>query len=159
MAAAAACLCAGLVAAVLVPSAHGTRIAEIYVFAVAALAAGALLLRIASALPRATPALPQSPPQANGLRQLESMQRKLDLAELSAFDLHHGLRPIVRDIAAARLARHGVALDRQPARARALLGEDAWELARADREAPLGRSGVGYGREELRAIVDALEAV
>ena len=48
------------------------------------------------------------------------------------------LRPIVREIAAARLARHGVSLDRQPERARALLGAQTWELVRPDREAPAG---------------------
>ena len=92
--------------------------------------------------------------------QLESVARALDLAEASSFDLHNALRPIVREIAAARLARHGVSLDRQPERARALLGAPAWDLVRPDREAPARGSGRGgCSRDELRAIVDSLEAI
>ena len=102
---------------------------------------------------------PQQPPRSKRLGQLESVARALDLAEASSFDLHNVLRPIVREIAAARLARHGVALDRQPERARALLGEQAWELVRADREAPAGDPSRGCSRDELREIVDALEAI
>lgn len=154
-----ACLIAGLLAAILFSPGGTGRTSEIYLFVVAALAVAALLLSIADALPRTEPASSERPPRPKQLGQLESIQRKLDLAETSAFDLHHGLRPIVREIAAARLARHGVALDREPARARKLLGEHAWELARPDREEPWGRVDRGCSREELRAIVDALEAV
>jgi hypothetical protein len=134
-------------------------IAEIYLVVVAALALSVVLLGVANALPRAEPAPPQRPPPSKRLGQLESVAQTLDRAETSAFDLHDGLRPIAREIAAARLARRGVALDRQPARARSLLGERAWELVRPDREAPLDRSHRGYSRDELRAIVDALEAI
>ena len=102
----------------------------------------------------------QQPPRSQRLGQLESVARALELAEASSFDLHHTLRPIVREIATARLGRHGVSLDRQPERARALLGAQAWELVRPDREVPLGRSGRGgCSRDELRAIVDSLEAI
>ena len=116
--------------------------------------------RVANALPRAEPVPLEQPPRSQRVGQLESVARALDLAEASSFDLHNILRPIVREIAAARLARHGVSLDRQPERARALLGPQAWELVRPDREAPAGRSGRGgCSRDELRAIVDSLEAI
>ena len=153
------CLIAGLLAAVRFSPGGMGRTVEIYVFVVSALAVSALLLSIAEALPRGEPATAERPPPPKRLGQLESIQRKLDLAETSGFELHHGLRPIVRGIAAARLARRGVGLDRQPARARALLGESAWELARPDREASAGRLDRGCSQDELRAIVDALEAV
>jgi hypothetical protein len=153
-----ACLIAGFLAAVLFSPGGTGRTIEIYLFVVAALAVATLLLWIAEALPRAEAASSERPPRRKPLGQLESIQRKLDLSETSGFELHHGLRPLVREIAAARLARHGVGLDRQPARARALLGEQAWELARPDREAP-GRFDRGCSKDELRAIVDALEAV
>lgn len=154
-----ACLIAGLLAAVRLAPGGAGRTIEIYLFVVAALAVAALLLWIAAALPRAEPASSARPPRPKPLGQLESIQRMLERAETSAFDLHRGLRPIVREIAAARLGRHGVGLDRQPARARALLGEHAWELARPDREAPSGRLDRGCSQDELRAIVEALEAV
>ena len=134
---------------------------EIYLFVVAALGARRRSCsRRHDALPRAEPAPLEQPPRSQRVGQLESVARALDLAEASSFDLHNVLRPIVREIAAARLARHGVSLDRQPERARALLGAQAWELVRPDREAPAGRSGRGgCSRDELRAIVDALEAI
>ena len=146
------------VAVVVSPGRPGLTV-EIYLFVVAAVALSAVLLGVANALPRAEPAWPQAPPRSKRLGQLESVASALDLAETSSFDLHNRLRPIVREIAAARLARHGIALDRQPVRACALLGEQAWELVRPDREWPLGRSDRGCTREELRAIVDALEAI
>jgi hypothetical protein len=101
----------------------------------------------------------EQPLRSQRAGQLESVARALDLAEASSFDLHHVLRPIVREIAVARLARHGVSLDRQPERARALLGSQAWDLVRPDRAAPARGLGRGYSRDELRAVVGALEAI
>ena len=133
---------------------------EIYLFVVAALVVAGVLLRVTVALPRAEPAPLERPPRTQRVGQLESIARALDLAEASSFDLHNVLRPIVREIAAARLTRHGVSLDRQPERARALLGAQTWELVRPDREVPAGRSGRGgWSRDELRAIVSSLEAI
>ncbi len=133
---------------------------EIYLFVVAALVVAGILLRVTLALPRAEPAPLERPPRTQRVGQLESIARALDLAEASSFDLHNLLRPLVREIAAARLARHRVSLDRQPERARELLGAQTWELVRPDREVPSGRSGRGgCGRDELRAIVASLEAI
>ena len=93
---------AGLGVVVLVSPAPGLT-AEIYLFVVAAVAVAAVLLGVASALPRREPATLQQPPRTQRVGQLESVARALDLAEASAFDLHNALRPIVREIAAARL--------------------------------------------------------
>ena len=147
------------VAVLVSPGAPGLT-AEIYLFVVAALVLAAVLLGVAQALPQAEPVPLRQPPRSRQVGQLESVARALDRAEASAFDLHNVLRPIVREIAAARLARHGVSLDRQPERARALLGAQAWDLVRPDREAPARGSGRGgCSRDELRAIVDSLEAI
>jgi len=150
----------GLGVALLVsPGAPGLTV-EIYLFVVAALVLAAVVLGVANALPLAEPVPVQRPPRSQRVGQLESVARALDLAEASSFDLHNVLRPIVREIAAARLARHGVSLERQPERARALVGAQTWELVRPDREAPAGRSGSGgCSRDELRVIVDSLEAI
>ena len=119
-----------------------------------------ILFRVTGALPRAEPAPLERPPRTQRVGQLESISRALDLAEASSFDLHNLLRPLVREIAAARLARHGVSLDRQPERAQALLGAQTWELVRPDREVPAGRSGRGgCSRDDLGAIVASLEAI
>ena len=150
----------GLGVALLVSPGTPERIVEIYLFVIASLVLAAVVFRVANALPRGEPVSLEQPPRSQRVGQLESVARALDLAEASAFDLHRVLRPIVREIAAARLARHGVSLDRQPERARALLGPQAWELVRPDREAPAGRSDRGgCSRDELRQIVGSLEAI
>ena len=149
----------GLGLAVLLSPGEPTLTVEIYVFVVAALVLAAVLLRVTEALPRAEPVPLEQPPRSQRVGQLESIARALDLAESSAFDLHNALRPIVREIAIARLARHGVSLDRQPERARALLGAPTWDLVRPDREAPFRGSGRACSRDELRAIVGSLEAI
>lgn len=151
---------AGLGVAVLVsPGAPGLTV-EIFLFVVAALVLADALLRIRNVLPRAEPRPLEQQQRSRKIGQLESISRALDLAEASRFDLHNVLRPLAREIAAARLARHGVSLDRQPELARALLGAETWELVRPDRESPAGRSGGGgCSRDELRRIVGALEAI
>jgi hypothetical protein len=150
---------AGLGVAVLFSPGAPELTVEIYLFVVAALVLAALVLRVAQALPQVEPSPPRPPPRSQRVGQLESVARALDLAEKSSFDLHNVLRPIVAEIAAARLARHGVSLDRQPERARALLGAQAWGLVRPDREAPARGPGGGCSRDELRAIVESLEAI
>jgi len=147
------------VAVLVAPGASGL-IVEISLFAIASLVLAAVVLRVANVFPGGEPVPLGQPPRSQRLGQLESVARALDLAEASAFDLHSVLRPIVREVAVARLARHGVSLDRQPERARALLGAQTWDLVRPDREAPFGRSGRGgCSRDELRAIIEALEAI
>ena len=58
------------------------------------------------------------------------------------FDLHYRLRPIVREIALARLARRGLSLDLGSAAVRELVG-DLWKLVRPDREPPKDRQAPG----------------
>lgn len=151
---------AGLGVAVLVSPGSPSLTVAIYLFGVASLVLAAVVFRVATALPRGEPVPLEKPPRSPRVGQLESVARALKLAEASAYDLHHSLRPIVREVAAARLARHGVSLGREPERARALLGAQTWDLVRPDREEPFGRAGRGgCSRDELRAIVDALEAI
>ncbi len=150
----------GLGLAVLISPGSAALAVEIYLFVPAALALAFILLRIASATPRHEPGPVEQPPRLQRIGQLESVARALDRAEVSAYDLHNVLRPLVHEIAAARLARRSVSLERQPERARALLGEQTWELVRPDREAPArGSDRGGRSRDELREIVGALEAI
>jgi hypothetical protein len=94
------------------------------------------------------------------LQQLARQEREVGLSVDAAFDLHVRLRPTLRLIAAHRLAAmRGIDLDRQPERARAVLGEDAWELVREDREAPLDRFARGIPVDRLRAVVESLERI
>jgi hypothetical protein len=88
--------------------------------------------------------------------ELERIDRLVVLGSSNSFDLHFRLRPLLRQVAAERLHSRGVPLDRETERARELLGDEVWELVRADRE--LGqRSGPGIGLTELDRVVSALE--
>lgn len=133
---------------------------------------GALALLVLSrALRAALPAAPAfdrlhvRPARAQpGIAQLEGFARTLSAAGWSEADVHHRLRPPVREIVAARLSRrHGVDLYRDPERAHGLLGDGrAWELVRPDRERPAGgswRGGGGWSPKELDELLDELEAI
>jgi hypothetical protein len=79
---------------------------------------------------------------------------------VSAFHLHLRLRPVLREIAAHRLwTRFGVDLDREPERARGLVGAAAWELVRPERPAPVDRLGPGPPGSALRHVADELERI
>jgi hypothetical protein len=89
---------------------------------------------------------------------LTKLRRQLVAAQTSAGEIHYRLRPQLREIAAALLARkRRVDLDGDPDEARRLLGEETWQLLRADREPPADRRAGGLSLDELRDLVDALE--
>jgi hypothetical protein len=88
------------------------------------------------------------------------MQRELDLGVASAAHAHRRLLPLLQAAAAARLeSRHGIELERRPNAARALLGDDVWELLRPDRPAPEDRHGAGVPRDQIAAAIEAVEAL
>jgi hypothetical protein len=101
----------------------------------------------------------ERPPRAKQVAELERLDRVLVMASTSAFDVHHRLRPLVRSLAAERLhAHHGIDLEREPERVKAVAGDELWELLRPDRE--LGRrSGPGLPVPVTSRVVDELEAL
>jgi hypothetical protein len=56
-------------------------------------------------------------------------------------------------------SRRNVSLAENTDTARAILGEETWELVRPDRPAPEDRLAKGIAPSELGKVVDALEAV
>jgi hypothetical protein len=87
------------------------------------------------------------------------LERQVVLAtgEAGSSELHYMLRPVLRQIAAHRLAvQHGIDLDGQPAQARALLGDELFDLMRADRPKPEDGNGPGLPLEDLRDMADRL---
>jgi len=89
-----------------------------------------------------------------------TLVRELELSTYNAFHFHARLRPLLRDIAAHRLrSRYGVELDTEAARARELVGREAWEVVRLDRPPPADRMGAGPTLAELDVVVDELEAL
>jgi hypothetical protein len=91
--------------------------------------------------------------------ELERIDRLLVLGAANAFDAHHRVRPLLRELAAERLhARYGVDLDREPARAHELLGEDLWNVVRPDLELR-HRNAPGLAIDRTARLVDRLEAL
>jgi hypothetical protein len=96
------------------------------------------------------------PPQLEQLRQAD---RALKAAQVSEFGVDRDLRPLFRPIAAMRLARRGVDLDRHPEEARELLGEEMWELVRAGRARSSSRVAGGISVAGLEGLIERLERV
>ena len=125
--------------------------------------------RCVRARPRAVARPPRAPSRAAGLGsrrlaqrlpELERTERAVLLSASNAFDVHYRLRPILREIAAQRLAtRRGLSLDDDVGRRRAVVGEETWELVRGDREPPHLRFAPGVQAAELREVVAALERI
>ena len=97
-------------------------------------------------------------PRPKRIESLVSLERRVALATAAAVHVHFRLRPILREIASARLAARGIDLDRDSDGARAVLGERLSELVRADRERPADAFAPGIPLAELEEHVATLEA-
>jgi len=102
---------------------------------------------------------PEKAEQPPPIAELEKIDRLVVLGAANEFDLHYRLRPLLRQVAGDRLyGLYGVELDRDPERARQLLGEGFWELVSAERKVGR-RTGPGLPAAELAAYVERLEAL
>ena len=96
-------------------------------------------------------------PEARVL-QLEGLVGRLSGGSPNAFDLHQRVRPLVRQIVAAQLARtYGIDLDSRPDRAEQLVGPWTWQLIRPDLTAPADSWGQTWSPREMNALVSELE--
>jgi hypothetical protein len=102
-------------------------------------------------------ALDPEPPEVHPIAELQRLDRELIMGSTRAFDLHYRLRPVLREIASARLERRGMALDSGSPSVQAALGENLWELTAPDREPPHDRLAPGPGLEELDRTIARLE--
>lgn len=137
--------------------------AEVILILAGAVGAGVCLALLVVQLPAGPPVFEQ------GLRsrvstqlwpaQLVRLERIVERSASSGLDAHTRLRPVLVEIAEARLTRRGVSLDRDAEKAERLLGPAAWELVRPDRPAPQNREARGIRPRELDEILDALEAL
>ena len=91
--------------------------------------------------------------------QLVRLERIVEWSGASDLDAHTRLRPVLVEIAEARLARRGLQLDRDAEEARRLLGSTAWDLLRPGRPPPESRDVPGIAPRDLEEILDALEAL
>jgi hypothetical protein len=122
-------------------------------------AAGAVraLLETLPPLRRGAPAEGSAGGEAGGDR--ERIDRVVSAATSHAGELHLRLRPILREIAADGLRRHGVELDAQPQAAQERLAPQTWELVRPDRPRPSDAFARGLAPKQLDAVLDDLEAL
>jgi hypothetical protein len=92
-----------------------------------------------------------------------SLTRAEQLAALgvaSSFDLQYRLVPQLRATAAGLLeSRRRIDLDADPDAARRALGDEAWELVRPMRPAPVDRISRGLTPAQLTRVADALERI
>ena len=136
-----------------------------YVLVLASFGLAHLLARVHRALPRrrSSPvdaALNRRPRPVTRIPELEKLEREVTLGQATAFDLHFRLRPTLRRIASELLhARRGIDLDTNPDAARRALGDETFELVRADREPPPERFARGIDLVSLGRVVDSLEAL
>ena len=100
-------------------------------------------------------ALERDDPEPQRLPELERVERELTMATATSFDLHTRFRPLVRDIATARLAARGRKLEESQDE----LGDELWALVRPDLPVPTDRHGAGIAPESVRRIVERLEGL
>ena len=105
------------------------------------------------------PAPRARPPSTSPPSQLLRIERIVERSGESGSTAHTQLRPLLSEIAEARLARRGVQLSRDHDEARRLLGPEAWELVRPDRPPPPDRRAPGVAPPPLEAVLDSLEAL
>ena len=93
------------------------------------------------------------------LEQLRQVGETLAAAQASEVGLFRELRPLFRPIAAMRLARRGVDLDRHVEKARAILGDELWELVRAEGSRGSNRFAGGISAAGLQGLIEQLERI
>ena len=162
-------LAAGLIVAVLVPAlalaGRGHAVALLtYILVVTGLTLALLVDFLRRTLPRKTFVWsPRRRPwkATQPIAQFEKIERALIAASWNESHLYESMRPLVREILAARLRRHHrIDLERDPDRAHAVVGDGyAWSLARPERQPPSGAGGRGWSRDELDKLLNELEAL
>ena len=154
----------GLLAArVVAPGRHELEL-DVYLLVVG----GVVLLAVMSWLRKVVPAegesaleeaLFEKSPEPPRIAELDRLEREVYMGAARSFDLHYRLRPVVREIAAGRLDRHGLRLDSGSDAVRELVGEELWELIGPDRAPPSNRQAAGPGVERVRRTVERLETL
>jgi hypothetical protein len=152
-----------LIGAIALAPGHAALITHVYLVVVVGVALTGLALALGRSLRATEPSsfesgLTQQREPIERVRQLERLEREVTLGRQNAWDLHTRLRLTLRETAAGLLAaRRGIDLEREPMRAEAALGTDAWELVRPDRPPPQHRHAPGVDAAALDSTISALE--
>jgi hypothetical protein len=154
-----------LVVLLIVLPGRAELVVHVYALAIAAIALVHLIRAVRSAHPVATTspfdaALRKRRRRSERLPELARVEREVSLGMATAFDLHYRLRPPLRRLAGELLAaRREIDLDGSPEAARKALGDQTWEIVRADREPPRDRYDAGLELATLDAVVTSLEGL
>jgi hypothetical protein len=103
----------------------------------------------------------EDPDEPNSVPALAYLEQSIRFSTTSAADLHTRLRPVVREVAAHRLATRNIGLD-TPAHqeaVEAMLGPVAIELVRRDRPRPAERFVPGATPRAISEIIETLEGL
>ena len=91
---------------------------------------------------------------------LRRVERVIRYSERHPYAVHQRLLPMLRELAAERLAAiHGVAMDQDETAAARLLGADAWEILRPDAAEPPERASHGMSHAAIDSAVSAIEGL
>jgi hypothetical protein len=151
------------IARALAPGRHELEL-DIYALTLGALAVVCAVTWLRRALPPAGEsslqrALERARPARSQLPELARLERELYIGAAQAFDLHYRVRPVLREIALARLAERGLRLDSGEEAVREALGDELWDLVRPDREPPADRQGGAIGFAGVERLVARLEGL
>jgi hypothetical protein len=162
LAVAAALATVGIVAALVTRPGDRGRAFDAYLLFLGALGVVALSRATSRSFPGPTEsrldAAIRRPRQAQPrVRELERLEREVELATHSAYDTYYRLRPTLREIAGSLLTRNAVDLERPTGRAAELLGPDAWSIVRPDLERPSDHHAPGIELATIERAVEALD--
>ena len=102
-------------------------------------------------------ALVSHPRPSPNVQELDRLERELSMGAARAFDLHSRVRPVLREVASAGLARRGLELDTRAVPVRELLGDELADLLDPDRQLPDDRQAPGPGLDRIGAAIERLE--
>jgi hypothetical protein len=124
----------------------------------AAVVYGLVLLRQALPIaPGALDAAVAGRPRPDKIESLERAETLVAVAVASAGDVQWLLRPVLREVAETALHGRGIDLDADADPARALLGDEVWEIVRADRPRPDDALAPGIAADALDRVLARLE--
>jgi hypothetical protein len=130
---------------------------DVFVLVLGCLGLAVLAAELGRLAPTAERSLVPDPVEERPIADLLRLERELSMASARQFDLHYRLRPVLRDVAAARLEQRGLDLDSGRPAVQELLGEELFELTAPGREPPKNRLAPGPGVEGLDRTISRLE--
>jgi hypothetical protein len=136
-------------------------VGRLWFIAFALLGTGAILSTVFGHIPTEPgPASILRARQLGDIRQMRDIEQANDFLIAVDYQLFPFLQGTVREIAAQRLlVRHNVDIDREPDRARDILGQETWQLLRPT-DAAGSKPYVGsISLAQLAVVADALEKV